>query len=100
MNVTGRSAAPSRATYETENISADGLSFLRNTSHFALAVYSMLVVPDVHVAVVSAPLGGSWSGLAAASVSSVPSSLTPGTLANSRKACARERRERGRAEAQ
>src|SRR5690242_12803032 len=37
-NVTGRSAPASFATYETEKISAAGLSFLRRTSHFALAV--------------------------------------------------------------
>jgi hypothetical protein len=36
-NVTGRSRSPS-ATYETEKISAAGLSFLRRTIHFALAV--------------------------------------------------------------
>ena len=37
-NMTGRSASPSLATYETEKISAAGFSFLRRTNHFALAV--------------------------------------------------------------
>src|SRR4051812_37599991 len=38
-NVTGRSRSPLSATYETEKISADGFSFFRRTSHFAVAVY-------------------------------------------------------------
>jgi hypothetical protein len=37
-NVTGLSSSPEPATYETEKISAEGLSFFRNTSHFAVAV--------------------------------------------------------------
>ncbi len=37
-NVTGRSALPPCATYETEKISAEGFSFLRSTIQFALAV--------------------------------------------------------------
>ena len=37
-NVTGRSWSPEPATYETEKISAAGLSFFRSTSHFAVAV--------------------------------------------------------------
>jgi hypothetical protein len=37
-NVTGRSASPPPATYETEKISAEGFSFLRSTSQFARAV--------------------------------------------------------------
>ncbi len=37
-NVTGRSRSALVATYETEKISADGFSFLRSTSHFAVAV--------------------------------------------------------------
>src|SRR5947209_6633467 len=52
-NVTGRSASPSFATYDTEKISADGLSFLRRTIQPALAVYSMVVAPAPHVPVVS-----------------------------------------------
>jgi hypothetical protein len=64
-NVTGRSASPPSATYETEKISAAGFSFLRRTSHFALAVYSIGFTPPVHVAVVSAPAGGSCSAFAA-----------------------------------
>ena len=37
-NITGRSASPPSATYETEKISAAGFSFLRSTSQFARAV--------------------------------------------------------------
>ena len=37
-NATGRFRSPPSATYETEKISADGFSFLRRTSHFAVAV--------------------------------------------------------------
>ena len=37
-NATGRVRSPPSATYETEKISAEGFSFLRRTSHFAVAV--------------------------------------------------------------
>ena len=37
-NATGRVLSPPSATYETEKISAEGFSFLRRTSHFAVAV--------------------------------------------------------------
>ena len=37
-NVTGRSGSFQSATYEIEKISAAGFSFLRRTTHFALAV--------------------------------------------------------------
>src|SRR5579884_70043 len=54
-NVTGRSPSCSRVTYETEKISADGFSFFRSTTHFAVAVCST----PFHVAVDEAPRGGS-----------------------------------------
>src|SRR5262245_62487114 len=53
------------ATYETEKISAAGFSFLRSTTHFALAVYSIEPYAPVHMAVVSAPAGGSYLAVAA-----------------------------------
>ena len=37
-NATGRLRSSPCATYETEKISAEGFSFLRRTSHFAVAV--------------------------------------------------------------
>ena len=37
-NITGRWSSPASATYETEKISADGFSFFRSTTHFAVAV--------------------------------------------------------------
>ena len=61
-NVTGRAPSPPPATYETEKISAAGFSFLRSTVHFPVAVYWIALRPRPHVAVVSAPAGGSWSG--------------------------------------
>ncbi len=61
--VTGRPPSSPPATYETEKISAAGFSFLRRTLHFAVAVYWIAFLPRPHVAVVSAPAGGSWSGL-------------------------------------
>lgn len=69
------------ATYETEKISADGFSFLRSTSHFAVAVYSI----SFHVCVHAAPRGGSWSAFVCAG----PSSLMSRTLYKQRR---RERR--------
>src|SRR3954468_21782948 len=73
-NVTGRSRARLSATYETEKISADGFSFLRRTSHFAVAAYEM----SFHVPVDAAPRGGSWSSF----VSARSSSLMQPTLYN------------------
>ncbi len=61
-NVTGREPSPPPATYETEKISAAGFSFLRSTVHLPVAVYWIALRPRPHVAVVSAPVGGSWSG--------------------------------------
>ncbi len=63
-NVNGRGSSVS-ATYATEKISAAGLSFLRRTNQRAVAVYASGVSPPVHVALVSAPAGGSWSGIGA-----------------------------------
>ena len=60
-NVTGREPSPSPATYATEKISAAGFSFLRSTVHLPVAVYWIALRPRPHVAVVSAPAGGSWS---------------------------------------
>src|SRR5215211_3716442 len=81
-NVTGRSRSVLSATYETEKISADGFSFLRRTSHFAVAVYSR----SFHVPLDAAPRGGSWSTL----VSVRSSSLMPRTLYNELAAPARK----------
>src|SRR5262245_52932031 len=60
-NVTGRALSPSPATYETEKISAAGFSFFLSTVHLPVAVYETALRPRPHDAVVSAPLGGSWS---------------------------------------
>ena len=60
-NVTGRAPSPPPATYATEKISAAGFSFLRSTVHLPVAVYWIALRPRPHVAVVSAPAGGSWS---------------------------------------
>ena len=65
-NVTGRSSSLPFETYATEKISAAGFSFLRRTVHLAVAEYGIALRPRPHVAVISAPAGGSWSGLASA----------------------------------
>src|SRR5574338_21319 len=61
-NMTGRSAPPPSATYETEKISAAGFSFFRSTCHFAVAVYAMRFLPVPQVPFDSAPSGGSYWG--------------------------------------
>jgi hypothetical protein len=66
-NVTGRPRSLLSATYETEKISADGFSFFRRTSHFAVAVYER----SFQVPVDAAPRGGSWSSFGSARSSSL-----------------------------